>query len=164
MNRNRWALVSATLLLAGLVVAQTTTQTRQQTSQSGTGHATASSSASASSNGSRSANGSGSGSGSGFSLNGKPTHAIMYSLSGQAASAQARQQTFDVHSRYLGDQQKKGKVLLFGPWRDLPGSMAIVVANSDDEANAIARNDPAVQSGNLNYEVRAWNVTMPSGG
>ncbi len=39
--------------------------------------------------------------------------------------------------------------------------MAIVLAKSDEEANEIASNDPAVKSGALTFEVRAWNVMTP---
>lgn len=89
---------------------------------------------------------------------GKPTHTIFYRLESGNPSSAAAGQAFDMHSRHLTDLRRKGKVLLFGPWRDLPGSMAIVIAKNDAEALTIAQSDPAVQSGALSFEVRAWNV------
>lgn len=166
------------LSMAAVLYAQTSqsNQNSQQTSQSGTGRASASSSSSssASSSGSKSSSafasgsknansssrGGGSGSGSGVSFSGKPTHAILYSLDRNVDSAEEKQQAFALHLKYMGDQQGKGKVVLFGLWRDLPGSMAILVANSDEEANEIAKNDPAVKAGSLTYEVRAWTVMI----
>lgn len=170
MNQKRWLLAATSLLLAAYVVAQ---NNQTSTSQSKTGNGTATSSASASSsssgnrsssssaNGGRNAFGNGSGSGSNMGFAGKPTHAILYAVG--STSPQMRQVAFTGHTNYLGELQKKGKVLLFGPWRDLPGSMAIVLANDDAEAMAIAQNDPAVRSGSLTFEVRAWNVMMPEG-
>jgi len=172
MNAKRWLIAAGSLLLAAFVVAQTTQSSTSQ-SRSGNGQSSASASSSASSSGNRSAssssnggrsvNGFGLNSGSGLALSGKPTHAILYAL-GNVASPDARQVVFETHSGYLDNLQKKGKVLLYGPWRDLPGSMAIVMANSDEEALALAKNDPAVRNGSLTFEVRAWNVAMPEGG
>jgi uncharacterized protein YciI len=171
----------AGLALVAVLVAQTG-QTSQSTSQSQSGNGTSSGSASSSGrawstgsasggknvsggtsvNGRGNGNGSGSGSGSGFGLNAKPTHAIMYTLESSVESADDKQRAFQQHTKYLGEQQGKGKVLIHGPWRDLPGSMAIIVAQSDNEANEIAKNDPAVKSGALTFEVRAWLVQAPT--
>lgn len=169
----------AGLALVAVLVAQTG-QSNQSSSQSQSGNGTTSSSSSSSGrawsntsasggksvSGGTSVNGrgtgSGNGSGSGFGLNAKPTHAIMYTLSSSVDSADARQQAFQQHTKYLGEQQGKGKVVLHGPWRDQPGSMAIIVAQSDNEANEIAKNDPAVRSGALTFEVRAWLVQAPA--
>jgi uncharacterized protein YciI len=159
------------LSLAAVIFAQTSQNSSSQSSsksgngQSGSsasGHSYSNGSASSNSSKNGSANGSGGGSGSGFGFNGKPTHAIMFSLESNEMSAADRQKAFDQHTKYLSDQQTKGKVLLFGPWRDLPGSMAIVLGPTDEDATNIARNDPAVKSGNLTFEVRAWNVVTPS--
>ncbi len=167
------------LSLAAVVYAQTS-QTSQSSSQSQSGNgrtsvwgsASSSSSGSASAGGFRngsaggshsgSGGGSANGSGSGFGINGKPTHAILYTLESSSPESDASGVAFDQHTKHLSDQQAKGKVLLFGPWRDLPGSMAIVVAKSDEEANEIAKNDPAVKSGALTFEVRAWSVMAPT--
>ncbi|OJU63362.1 MAG: hypothetical protein BGO01_04260 [Armatimonadetes bacterium 55-13] len=167
MNHNRWTLACAILFLAGLVVAQSNTQS-QSNSQSQNGRSSASSSSSARSSSSNSASAGnmmnrlfgGGANGMSFGFDGRPTHAILYSLTGRAADSN---KAFQSHTNYLGELQSKGKVLLFGPWRDLPGSMALVLAQSDDEANNIAKNDPAVSSGALTYEVRAWTVMAPQG-
>lgn len=171
MKFKSFLIAGSALLLAAVLYAQTS-QTSQSTSQSksGNGHATSSASGSSrasgwsSSSGSRSGHasgghfGHGSGNGSSFGINGKPTHAILYTLESGSAERDTSGKAFEDHTKYLGDQQAKGKVLLFGPWRDLPGSMAIVIAKSDEEANEIAKNDPTVKSGALTFEVRAWSV------
>ncbi len=156
--------------LAGLLVAQTSqNNSSQSNSKSGNSQASSSSSSrsSASSSGSKSsfssARGSHSGSGSAFgnSFSGKPTHAILYTLNADAASdANVRLRVINAQNKYLGDLQAKGKVIFCGPWRDLPGSMAIVIAQSDEEATQIAQNDPSVQSENQTFEVRAWQVAQ----
>lgn len=180
MKLKSFLITTIALSMAAVLYAQTS-QSSQSSSQSKNGSSqsssSASSSASSSSNkggfansggsrnvgGSHSGSGNGSGSGSGFSINGKPSHAILYTLeANDEAVSGSEKKAFEAHTQYLSDQQMKGKVLLFGPWRDLPGSMALVMAKSDEEANEIAKNDPAVKSGSLTFEVRAWNVTTPS--
>lgn len=179
MNLRSVLITVAALSCAAVLFAQTSqSSSSQSTSRNGGSQASSSSSSRASSSssgskssnafatGSRNAGGSAraGGSGSGFSIGGKPTHAILYTLDSSVASNNdAKQKAFADHMKYLGEQQGKGKVVLFGPWRDLPGSMAIVIATSDEEANEIARNDPAVRSGSLTFEVRAWLVQMPAG-
>ena len=171
MNVKSFLIGAVALSLAAVVYAQTS-QTSQSTSQSksGNGQATSSYSARSSANGWSSSSGSrnshaggthfgaGSGNGSSVGIHGKPTHAIFYTLNSGNSNDANDQMVFDQHTKYMSDHQTKGKVLLFGPWRDLPGSMAIVLAKSDEEANEIAKNDPAVKSGALTFEVRAWNV------
>lgn len=179
MKVKSFLIAAAALSLAAVLYAQTS-QTSQSSSQSqtgngrtsvwGSGSSSASGSASAggfrngSASGSHSGfgNGSANGSGSGFGINGKPTHVIFYTLQHVKPESATAERAFDLHTKHLSDQQAKGKVLLFGPWRDLPGSMAIVVVKSDEEANEIAKTDPAVKSGGLTFEVRAWSVMAPS--
>ncbi len=121
---------------------------------SGSGSAGGSASGGSFASGGGSASGTGSTTGSGM-VAGKPTHTIIYRLESGNPSSPASGQAFDQHTRHLTELRKKGKVLLFGPWRDHPGSMAIIVAKNDEEAQTIAKSDPAVQSGALTYEVRA---------
>lgn len=177
MNLKTTLIAIAGLSLVTVLVAQTG-QSSQSTSTSKSGNGSSSSSgqswSSSSSSGSKNVsggtsvngrnggNGSGNGGGSGFGLNGKPTHAIMFNLEGSTGSADSNQRSIEQHTKYLGEQQGKGKVLIHGPWRDQPGSMAIIMAQSDSEANEIARNDPAVRSGAMTYEVRAWLVQAPT--
>jgi uncharacterized protein YciI len=173
MKLKSFLITAVALSMAAVLYAQTSQSSQSNSnSQSGNGRSTSSASSSSSasgwssSNGSRNSSaggnhggsGSGSGNGSGFGFNGKPTHAIMYTLDSSTSNDVNDRKVFEQHSKYMSDQQSKGKVLLFGPWRDQPGSMAIVMTKSDEEANEIAKNDPAVKSGNLTFEVRAWNV------
>jgi uncharacterized protein len=179
MNLKTTVIAIAGLSLAAVVFAQTSQSSSTQSSRGGNAQTSTSSSSSAYSSSSKSASanssssknagggsnssGSGNGSGSGFGLNAKPTHAILYTLDSSVANSNdAKDKAFAQHSKYLGEQQGKGKVVLYGPWRDLPGSMAVIVAQSDAEANEIAKNDPAVKSGALTFEVRAWLVMAPA--
>lgn len=157
MNRIRVLIAIVGLSMAAFLVAQTSS-TSSSTSRSGGGQATATSSSSGFARGTGSKSSGASSGGSSFGFQGKPTHAIFLSPDRESRSDIANNQALQQEAKYMSDQQAKGKVLLFGPWRDQPGSMAIVLAQSDAEAEQIAKNDPAVRSGNMSYEVRAWSV------
>lgn len=183
MNLKRILIAIAGLSLAAILIAQTSQSSSSQSSKSGNGQASSSSSSHASSSSSSSKNsganssafknafgssrnGSSSSNRSGNSMSDSDrdsmasvSHAIMFMVdSSKRNSEQVHQQAHQGHMKYMADMQAKGKVVLQGPWRDVPGAMAIVAAESDDEALAIAKNDPAVKAGVLKFEVRAWIV------
>jgi uncharacterized protein YciI len=74
-------------------------------------------------------------------------------------SVQAYEQVKPARVKYFAKLQGNGKLLYFGPWRDVPGEMSILVA-TDEEAADIAKSDPAVTAGLLNTEVQGWTVVV----
>lgn len=133
------------------------TSEKRQTSQSGTGRASASSSASASSNGGQRASASGGGSQSASSLP-KPTHALFYRIVGEDGSVSER--VMQAHNEYLVSLARAGRVILSGPWRDEPGEMTLVQVRTDEQADEIIANDPAVKAGAMTGERKAWRVNI----
>lgn len=58
----------------------------------------------------------------------------------------------------------EGKLVYWGPYRDHPGEMSVIVAKSDEEAQRIADGDPAVKAKVLSAEVRPWDVRVSGPG
>lgn len=74
------------------------------------------------------------------------------------------QPLFKEHMDYLLLLLRAGKNIMSGPWRDEPGGLTLLRANSDLEADQLIENDPMVKAGILNAEVKAWNVIMDASG
>ena len=66
------------------------------------------------------------------------------------------------HHSYLRKLHINDQVLMGGPVDDEPGSLMLVKASSREEAEAIARQDPGVETRIVNAEITAWNVQMSS--
>ncbi len=62
------------------------------------------------------------------------------------------------HRVYIKQLEEQGQLLLSGPFADRTGGMVMIRADSWEEAEAIARNDPLVQSGVDSYELREWLI------
>lgn len=60
------------------------------------------------------------------------------------------------HRSYMNEQLQQGNLVLGGPFQDNSGGMMILKVNSIELAMEIANEDPAVQSGLLNVEVKSW--------
>lgn len=52
-----------------------------------------------------------------------------------------------------------GRMVMGGPFTDGPGGMSVVDVASRAEAEAIAREDPAVRCGFFEVEIRAWDTS-----
>lgn len=63
------------------------------------------------------------------------------------------------HVAYLRELQSMGKLVMCGPFVDVPGGMLIIQAADLEEAKALAERDPFVKSGTENYELRAWEIS-----
>ncbi|MEK4186250.1 MULTISPECIES: YciI family protein [Paenibacillus] len=63
------------------------------------------------------------------------------------------------HVKHLQELDRKGQLVLCGPFSDCPGGMVIVRANSREEAVLLAEKDPYVLSGIRSYEVRTWSLS-----
>lgn len=63
------------------------------------------------------------------------------------------------HIVYLRELQSMGKLVMCGPFANVPGGMLIVEAADMEEARALAERDPFVKSGTENYELRAWEIS-----
>lgn len=66
------------------------------------------------------------------------------------------------HAAYLTGRMNEGKVIVFGPVMDPAGAygMAIVAAESEEEAREITANDPA--STIHHYEICPMRAILPS--
>ena len=63
------------------------------------------------------------------------------------------------HVAYLRALDKKGKLVMCGPFADYPGGMVIVKVSGLDEAKEIASADPFVTGGFRMAEVRTWQLS-----
>jgi hypothetical protein len=61
------------------------------------------------------------------------------------------------HVNYLRALKKSGKLVAAGGFADMKGGMRIITADSDAEAEEIARNDPYYINGIRSFEVRKWS-------
>jgi len=75
-----------------------------------------------------------------------------------------REQTHvGTHVGYMSQQAEQGRIVLGGPFLDEEsGGLMVMRAESLDEANTIAQNDPSVQIGFLTAHVRPWLAAMSS--
>jgi uncharacterized protein YciI len=88
----------------------------------------------------------------------KPTHAVFYSRT-EKWSEQAYDRIKPARAKFFASLQSDAKLLYFGPWRDVPGEMSILVG-TDEDAARIASADPAVSAGLLSTQVQAWRVLV----
>jgi uncharacterized protein YciI len=63
------------------------------------------------------------------------------------------------HVAGLKRLEEEGKLVLCGPFLDYKGGMAIIRADSLEEARALAESDPFVQAGVETYEVRTLHLS-----
>jgi Uncharacterized protein conserved in bacteria len=59
-----------------------------------------------------------------------------------------------IHVEHLKELNRKGKLVLCGPFADYPGGMVIFSAESLEEATEIAKADPFISSGCKSFEIR----------
>ena len=145
------------LAVVGFALAQSGSSSQKtQTTQTKSGNASSSARASASSNGF--------GSGSGMAAT--PNYAVVFVPEPrfEAITDLARATLLQEQMRYHAKLAANLKLLHSGPWRDHPGGLATLLAKSDEEAQAIVDQDPAVRAGFYAAEVRAWNVTVSAAG
>lgn len=71
-----------------------------------------------------------------------------------------RQPGIEVHIEYMSGLLEKEQLLLGGPFLDDSGGIMILTVNSLEAAEAIAREDPAVQRGLLNVVVKPWLAAL----
>lgn len=71
----------------------------------------------------------------------------------------SKNQTFRPHHlEYLDQLKAQGKVYLKGPFKDGSGGMVIYVADSLEEAQQLAQNDPYVVEGVRSLDLREWGI------
>ncbi len=58
------------------------------------------------------------------------------------------------HVEHLRELNKKGKLVLCGPFTDYPGGMVVFTAKDLEEAVAIANSDPFIALGYKSFEIR----------
>jgi uncharacterized protein len=82
-------------------------------------------------------------------------------------TAYNEQPRFMDHVHYINGCHDEGKIVLSGPFMESPGGlggvlasggMAIFKAANIEEATKLGTDDPTVQSGMLNVDVRTWWV------
>ncbi len=66
------------------------------------------------------------------------------------------------HVKYMAQQLQAGRLLLGGPFLDDSGGMMVLRAETQEEAVAIAEEDPTVANGLLRVEVKPWMMAMNS--
>lgn len=63
------------------------------------------------------------------------------------------------HVKHLQELDRRGQLIMCGPFSDSPGGMVIVRADSLEDAVLLAEEDPYVRSGIRSYEVRTWTLS-----
>lgn len=69
-----------------------------------------------------------------------------------------KQKNYEAHARWLDDQHRAGRLLFSGPTTDGDYGIYIMLAESLDEAKAIAARDPHHSEGIRTMEVREWRA------
>lgn len=64
------------------------------------------------------------------------------------------------HADYMKTLAEQKKLILGGPFTDSSGGMVILEVNNIQEANDIARKDPAVRSQVFQVQVHPWFVAF----
>jgi uncharacterized protein len=64
------------------------------------------------------------------------------------------------HFEYLKDLHSRGTLLLAGPCLDTTFGVSIFLAESDEEAQAVMQNDPAVRDGVMSPELHEFRVSL----
>jgi uncharacterized protein YciI len=62
------------------------------------------------------------------------------------------------HLAYLEELERQGKVFAKGPFLDGSGGMVIYIANSLEEAQELASNDPYIIEGVRKLDLREWGI------
>jgi uncharacterized protein YciI len=62
------------------------------------------------------------------------------------------------HGKYMLSLYIKGSMKLAGPLTDNAGGAVLLDVSNESEAQAIVKNDPAVQSGIFVYEMHPWKL------
>jgi len=63
------------------------------------------------------------------------------------------------HVQYLKTLDKKGQLVMCGPFTNYAGGMVIIKAVTFDEAKLVAENDPFVREGFRTYEIRICELS-----
>jgi len=64
------------------------------------------------------------------------------------------------HFMYLKENLEKGKLMMAGPLVDRSQGIGIIEADSQEEANEIGFNDPAVKAGIVKLELKEMRVAL----
>ena len=62
------------------------------------------------------------------------------------------------HIEYLDKLDQEGKIFARGPFKDGSGGLVVYIANSFEEAEVLAGNDPHVIEKVRRLELKEWNV------
>jgi uncharacterized protein YciI len=64
-----------------------------------------------------------------------------------------------LHREYAQKLRAEGKIVIAGPFRDGAGALIIYEANSQDEAESLASNDPFFKCGAwASHEIHPWEI------
>ena len=63
------------------------------------------------------------------------------------------------HVEHLKQLEKNDQLVLCGPFKDYPGGMVIIIAESYAEAKSIAESDPLITEEFITYELRTWELS-----
>lgn len=77
----------------------------------------------------------------------------------QIPGKQCTEEVVRRHVQHLKQLDRKGKLVLCGPFSDYEGGMVIIKANSLEEAMAIAESDPFVKEGFETFELRTLELS-----
>ncbi len=83
---------------------------------------------------------------------------VIYSKGTAWANSEAAQEQIKAHIAYQHRNFEAGKLVMGGPFVDEAGGMAILEAQSKEEAEAIVQSDPSIVSGTYTATLHPWRV------
>jgi len=96
---------------------------------------------------------------SGVEMNMKKDKFIRYVILLTKTGKSMTEELIRAHVAHLKELDKKGQLVLCGPYLDYKGGVVIIKAESFDEAKAIAESDPFVKAGAETYELRTLELS-----
>jgi len=80
-------------------------------------------------------------------------------LLNEVANKTTTREVVRAHVQYLKTLDKKGQLVMCGPFTNYAGGMVIIKAGTLDEAKQTAENDPFVSEGFRTYEIRICELS-----
>jgi len=71
--------------------------------------------------------------------------------------------TLDEHLAWMREQHRSGRILFSGPTADIRTGIYVIVAESRDQAEAIAADDPFTRAGHCRFDLYEWDVRQVLG-
>ena len=85
-------------------------------------------------------------------------------LLNEVPGVQTTREIVNAHVEHLRMLDKKGQLVMCGPFTDYKGGMVIINVDNIEDAKHIAEEDPFVKEGFRTYELRSWELSCEENG